>query len=484
MDYIFNNMKYPDFTSSKVIVIGDIILDQYFCGDVHRISPEAPVPVVMINEKTTSLGGAGNVAINLKGLECGHVLIGVIGNDINGIILSDILTKKKIQNRITIIQHYPTITKTRVISQGQQIVRLDEEEISMVNDMYRGKLLIHFDECLQDTTGVIISDYGKGLIDPDVTKHVITQCNSKEIPVFVDPKGDEWERYNGAFCITPNTAEFNLVEPFVENDITPLYEKSKIVMDRYNIENILLTRGSEGMILFNKHQPPIYIKSEAKEVYDVSGAGDTVIAFMASAFGSGLSMEKSAEIANIAAGIVIGKQGTKPIEQLELKQTLLNNSIKNTKKIINKEQGIEKIKEWRDVGNTIVFTNGCFDIIHVGHIKLIHEAANTGDKLIIGLNSDHSIKKLKGENRPIVNENERAAILSNIEGVDMVVLFNEETPIELITSFQPDVIVKGGDYVPKTVVGNEIVKSVIIIPLLDGSSTTDVIKTIKERESK
>lgn len=470
-------MMYPDFSNTKVIVIGDIILDQYFCGDVHRISPEAPVPVVTINEKTTSLGGAGNVAVNLKNIECGHVLIGVIGNDMNGIVLSDILQKNNIENHMITIQRYPTITKTRVISQGQQIVRLDEEDISMINEIYRSKLLSYFDECLPNTTGVIISDYGKGLIDPDVTRHIITQCNSENIPVFVDPKGNTWDHYNGAFCITPNIMEFNQIEPFMEDT----HEKSKILLDKHNLKNILLTRGSEGMILFSIKQEPIYIKSEVKEVYDVSGAGDTVIAFMASSFGSGMSMEKSAEIANIAAGIVVGKQGTKPIEQIELKQIFLNNNEENIRRIVSREQAIEKIKEWKKNGDTIVGTTGCFDILHVGHIKLIHTAIDSGDRLVIGLNSDSSIKKLKGESRPIISENERANILSNINGVDLVVIYDEETSFDFITSIEPDVIVKGSDHRPITKVGNEM-KDVTLVSL-DGNSTTNIINTIKKGES-
>ena len=479
VDFI-DNMKYPDFTNSKIIVIGDIILDQYFCGNVHRISPEAPVPIVLINKKTMNLGGAANVTMNLKGVGVNHILMGAIGDDANGIVLSDILNKNGIICGIVVVQGYPTITKTRVVSQGQQIVRLDEEQISKICDGNRKRVLQHFDENLPGTTGVIVSDYGKGLINSTITRHVIDKCNDGNIPVFIDPKDTSWTKYANAFCITPNIKEFSLIEPFI-NDLN---EKSKIILDRYNFEYILLTRGPEGMTLFNRQHEPIHIKSNAREVFDVSGAGDTVIAFMASAFSTGMSMEKSAEIANIAAGIVVSKRGTKPIEQIELKQIFLSNSENSIKKIVSKEQAVERIEEWRSIGNTIVFTNGCFDIIHVGHIKLIHEAAKSGDRLIIGINSDNSVKRIKGESRPIIKEEERAAILSNIKDVDLIVIFDEETPFDIISTLTPDVIVKGGDWTVETVVGNELVKKVVIVPIVNDNSTTNVIKSIKESNCK
>jgi D-beta-D-heptose 7-phosphate kinase/D-beta-D-heptose 1-phosphate adenosyltransferase len=475
-------IPYPDFSDAKVIVLGDIILDRYFWGAVHRISPEAPVPVVTIDKKTMNLGGAGNVAMNLKGLGCRHVLLGLAGDDANGASLSSILRQEGIQNHLVTIQNHPTTTKTRIIGQGQQVVRLDEEKQPRINDTHRNQLFKYFDETLPGATGVILSDYGKGLIVPEIAEHVITRCRSKKIPLFIDPKNTSWETYHDAFCITPNTAEFNLIEPFPEDDESLLYEKAKTVLNRYGLEYLLLTRGPKGMTLFHRQQPPVHIKAKAREIFDVSGAGDTVIAAITAAFGTGIPMEKAARIANTAAGIVIGKQGTRPVETLELKQMLSEKSTAGAEKIINKQRAAEKITEWRSAGNKIVFTNGCFDILHIGHIKLLHAAAAQGNRLIVGLNSDRSVNGLKGENRPVVPEDERAALLSSIDGVDLVVLFDEETPIDLIRLIQPDVIVKGGDYTPETVVGHDIVArrggTVVIVPLLDGISSTRVIESI------
>jgi D-beta-D-heptose 7-phosphate kinase/D-beta-D-heptose 1-phosphate adenosyltransferase len=475
-------IPYPDFTGAKLIVLGDIILDRYFWGDVHRISPEAPVPVVTIAQKTMNLGGSGNVAMNLKGLGCRHLLIGIAGDDANGAALNNILQHEDIPNRIVTIQNHPTTTKTRIIGQGQQVVRLDEEQRPKISQAIRDQVFKHFDEALSGVTGVILSDYGKGLVSSDVAGHVVKECRSKKIPLFIDPKGTFWERYHGAFCITPNTAEFKLIEPFQDGDETLLHEKAQTILKRYSLEYLLLTRGSKGMTLFHRQRPPVYIQARAREVFDVSGAGDTVIASLAAAFSVGLPMEIAAEIANTAAGIVIGKRGTQPVGRLELKHMLSEGGMEGITKIVSKRRAVEKIAAWRNAGKKIVFTNGCFDILHIGHIKLLHAAAGKGDKLIVGLNSDASVKRLKGKKRPIVPEEERATLLSGIKGIDLVVIFDEDTPLDLIRSVQPDVIVKGGDYTPETVVGHDIVEkrggSVVIVPLLDGISSTRVIESI------
>jgi D-beta-D-heptose 7-phosphate kinase/D-beta-D-heptose 1-phosphate adenosyltransferase len=475
----------PDFNNARIVVLGDIILDRYFWGDVHRISPEAPVPVVTVKtgQKTMNLGGAGNVAMNLKGLGCRHILMGIAGDDANGAALNTILKQEDIPSRIVTVPNHPTTTKTRIIAQGQQIVRLDEESKAAVSNSHRDQLFRQFDEALPGTTGVILSDYGKGLISPDVAGHVIQQCRSNKIPLFVDPKGPSWERYRGAGCITPNTAEFRLIQPFQEGDEALLHEKAQAVLKRFALTYLLLTRGPKGMTLFHRQQPPFYIRARAREVFDVSGAGDTVIASLAAAFSVGLTMEKAAEIANTSAGIVIAKRGTQPVSRLELKQALADSGMKSTAKIVTRQSAVEKIAAWRNTGKKIVFTNGCFDILHIGHIKLLHAAAAKGDRLIVGLNSDVSVKRLKGQKRPIVPEEERAALLSSIQGVDLVVIFDEETPVDLIRAFQPDVIVKGGDYTPETVVGHDIVEArggiVVIVPLIGGISTTKVVKSIR-----
>ncbi len=473
----------PDFSSRTIVVIGDVMLDQYFWGDVERISPEAPVPVVKVHKKTTSLGGGGNVAMNLKGLKSGHRLIGLRGFDENGKHLAAILDKEAIQHSLATIQTHPTTTKTRILSQGQQLIRLDEERSQSIDEQAVDTLFNILDDCLDTAAGVIISDYGKGIFKSNAAQRIIHRCRSLNIPVFVDPKGHDWGRYKGATCITPNSAEFNLVASFDEFDDSTLEKQAKKTIEQLNLQYILMTRGARGMSLFRAHHPAVHISTEAQEVFDVSGAGDTVIATLAAAFCSGMQMQNAARLANTAAGIVVGKIGTKPIIHTELKQALSDQAFTGAAKSVDVGRAAEIVKEWRKDGQRVVFTNGCFDILHVGHIQLLHAAAAQGDRLIIGLNSDSSVKILKGESRPVVSEMERAALLSSIRGVDLVVMFDEETPIELIRRFTPDVLVKGGDYTPETVVGHEVVEQsngrVVIVPLVDGVSTTKVIASIQ-----
>ena len=474
--------RLPDFSKQTIIVIGDVMLDQYFWGDVDRISPEAPVPVVKVNKKTTSLGGAGNVAMNLKGLNCGHQLIGLRGLDGNGDHLIAILEKEAIDHSLDTIQTHPTTTKTRILGQGQQLIRLDEERTLGIDGQDVDRLLHILDSCLEKAAGVIISDYGKGIFKSDAAQRVIERCRPLNIPVFVDPKGHDWERYKGATCITPNTVEFNLVAPFDEYDESTLEKQARKALEQFDLQYILMTRGAKGMSLFSAHQATVHISTEAQEVFDVSGAGDTVIATLTAAFCSGMGMQRAAGLANTAAGVVVGKIGTKPILSTELTQALAENAFRGAAKCVELGQAADMVAAWRRDGRRVVFTNGCFDILHVGHIKLLQAAAALGDRLVVGLNSDHSVKILKGDSRPVVPEKERAALLSNIKGIDLVVLFDEETPFELIRRLVPDVLVKGGDYTPETVVGRDVVEQaggqVVIIPLLEGVSSSTIIRTV------
>jgi D-beta-D-heptose 7-phosphate kinase/D-beta-D-heptose 1-phosphate adenosyltransferase len=423
--------------------------------------------------------------MNLKGLHCSHRLIGLKGLDAHGDHLSRILEKEAIDHHLITTQSHPTTTKTRVLGQGQQLLRLDEERTSEIERESADKLMHAVDACLGRADALIISDYGKGVFKSDVAQRIIACCQSRDIPVFVDPKGRGWERYSNATCITPNTAEFNLISPFPEYDDTALEQQARSVIERFNLQHVLMTRGARGMSLFSTECDPVHISTEAQEVFDVSGAGDTVIATLAAAYGSGMDLPDAARLANTAAGIVVGKIGTRPVMASELKQALMSRALTNASKCVGIDRAADLVKAWRNDGRRVVFTNGCFDILHVGHIKLLHAAAAYGDRLIIGLNSDSSVKRLKGDSRPVVPENERAALLASIRGVDLVVLFDEETPIRLIRRFKPDVLVKGGDYVPATVVGHEIVEQaggqVVIVPLVDGVSTTKVIESMRGR---
>jgi D-beta-D-heptose 7-phosphate kinase / D-beta-D-heptose 1-phosphate adenosyltransferase len=471
---------YPDFSKTAILVIGDVMLDRYCWGEVERISPEAPVPVVRIRQRTQTPGGAGNVALNLSGLGCRCFLMGVCGNDRDGDVLISLFDKTNIATRFIRADGRLTTAKTRIIGRGQQLLRMDEEETGpLTQDVYE-RIYAAFEERVGHVQGVIISDYGKGIFQHDLAQRIIQICRQKQIPVFVDPKGEDWERYQGATCITPNSAEFKLAAPGLTDDELSLSHEAQRVIKQCDLSCLLVTRGPKGMSLFRKDQAVCHIVSEAREIYDVSGAGDTVIAVLALAVGAGMGIEHAARLANLAAGVVVGKMGTQPILEKELERAFYGKVIESVNKIFSPEEAGKFIAQWRNQGQSVVFTNGCFDILHIGHIKLLHAAAMEGDKLVVGLNSDASIKKLKGQLRPVMGEEERSAILSSLKCVDMVVVFSEETPIELIRAFQPDVIVKGGDYSPGTVVGHDIVEKkggrVVIFPIVEGFSTTRVIE--------
>jgi D-beta-D-heptose 7-phosphate kinase/D-beta-D-heptose 1-phosphate adenosyltransferase len=481
-------MKYhPDFSKCLVIVIGDIMLDRYYFGEVERISPEAPVPVVRVTQKTRRLGGAGNVILNLLGLACPAVLLGTVGDDSQGQYLTDILVNKDIRHHLVVCPGQPTTTKTRIMGQGQQLLRLDEEKPAALTEPARAELLHHLDKYLPRAGAVVLSDYAKGMFLGDLAQQVIARCKVQQTPVFVDPKGSGWQRYQGATCITPNEAELNRVAPFAKHDNGQLADQAHRVIDRYALLSLMVTRGPRGISLFTGKEPGFHIPTKAQEVFDVSGAGDTVIATLAAGVACGMTLAAAAELANAAAGVVVGKVGTHPIQAVELKNALMGKEITGMEKIVNRNQAAETADRWRREGKRVVFTNGCFDILHIGHMKLLRSAADQGDKLIVGVNSDASVKRLKGETRPIMPEEERAALLSNIESVDLVVLFSEDTPIELIRRIRPDILVKGGDYTPETVVGRREVESwggrVAIVPIVKGVSTTQVIRQVQEKNN-
>ena len=475
-----------DFSQSKIIVVGDVMLDLYYWGEVSRISPEAPVPVVRIKNKTRTLGGAGNVALNLMGIQCQTYLLGIKGKDMAGQWLSSILERKNIPHLLVQDENHSTTTKTRIVGQGQQLLRLDEETLRALSEDARSKMLEHFEQILPNAGAVILSDYGKGVLLGDMAQAIIKPCIKRGIPVFVDPKGDQWQRYHGATCITPNLSEFLLFSGCTNaDDVDEMERCARAVIEQLGLTYLMITKGPQGMSLFGRDVSPMHIPTEAREVFDVSGAGDTVIATLAAAYSLGISMSEAARLTNIAAGVVVGKLGTQPIQSIDLKSALWDKNNIGGKKICSSDEAQNIILNWRREGKKIVFTNGCFDILHIGHIKLLHTAASEGDKLVVGLNSDASVRGLKGESRPIMAEDERAALLASLKCVDLVVIFEESTPLALIEKFRPDILVKGKDYTPETVVGGDRVEGwggkVVLAPLLKGVSTTKVIEQVKTR---
>lgn len=464
----------------NVLVIGDVVLDKYIHGNVSRVSPEAPVPVLKPQSEEVRLGGAANVASNVSSLGSKVFLQGVVGKDGNAKELKALAKDKKIKSSF-VASLSPTITKLRLLASKQQLIRIDSEEEFSDQDWKSTK--INFNKNISSTkaTALIISDYGKGTLK-DIP-YLIKEAKKKGVFVLVDPKGQDFSKYKGASIITPNYSEFVTAVGKVSSD-SDLTKKAKKLLSDLKLQALLITRGSEGMTLIQKNKSGIKrddFPTEAQDVFDVSGAGDTVIASLASAISSGFDLANSVKLANIAAGIVVGKSGTATPTLSELKNSFYsqdNLSKAEVKKLCQQSQK-DSMK--------VVFTNGCFDVLHAGHVTYLQAAKKLGDKLVVGLNSDSSVKKLKGKERPINSLEERMTILKALECVDWVVPFTEETPLNLIKYLKPNVLVKGADYKTEDIVGSNFVLKnkgeVKTIPLVEGLSTTKKIQKIKNDPS-
>lgn len=467
-----------------VLVIGDVMLDRYLMGNVNRISPEAPVPVVLLNKSEARAGGAANVAANLSGLGLSAHIIGCIANDDAGHSLKRLMHESGIDTaHLMVSDQRPTVSKTRVMSGNQQIVRIDEESISTFSNTETELLLKQVTQALHTKPAIVIlSDYAKGLLSAEACQAIITLCKQLRIPVIADPKGRDYSKYHGASALTPNkkeTAEACGV-PFHETET--LLQAAKQLKDQLALDFLAVTRGEEGISFIDDGHIQ-HIPATAKQVFDVSGAGDTVIATLAAGLVHGLNPHDALQLANIAAGIVVGKVGTVPVSQAELLKTLISEDGQSQiDKICDRTQLTNLVNDWRSHGQKIVFTNGCFDLLHAGHVTYLEAAKKSGDKLILGLNTDRSVSALKGPTRPVVHEGDRARVLAALASVDAVILFDEDTPLALIDLIRPDVIVKGDDYTEAQVVGGKEVKSwggtVKLIPLVQGRSTSNIIKKL------
>lgn len=464
----------------RVLVIGDVMLDTYHIGDVKRISPEAPVPIVRIKNTYSVLGGAANVARNLLGLGCSPYVIGLLGNDNNGKTMQEMFADLAIRNEMFVTEH-PTITKTRVIGNSQQVVRLDfETENECLSEETEQKLLNAVQRALPEVDIVVISDYGKGVCNDVICQHVIAASKQQGKKVIIDPKGTNWEKYRSATIITPNLKELSAVSGTeVKNEDEAIHHAADNILKEYSLASLLVTRSEKGMSYI---APEGFqdIPTEAREVYDVSGAGDTVVATLAAALAAGMPTIDAIYLANKAAGIVVGKMGTSPILFKELQAELQIGKPDN--KLIPISELADTIKQLRAQEHRIVFTNGCFDILHKGHVFYLQKAKRMGDVLIVGVNSDSSVKRLKGESRPINDESARSAVLAALEAVDYVVIFTEDTPLNIIKIVAPDVLVKGGDYAIENIVGREYAKETVTIPFVDGYSTTNTIHAISKEK--
>lgn len=479
----------PRLKQAKILVIGDLMLDCYHWGDVYRISPEAPVPVVRVNEKTFSLGGAGNVAANLAGLGCNATVIGLIGRDEAADRIRNMLATMGVESGCLDDTGRPTISKTRIMASKQQVVRLDEEDGRAIDAATVQRLLESADRILPRVDAVVVSDYGKGMFaSGTLVQQLIAACRKRALPVFIDPKGKDWQRYAGATCITPNTAEIERVVDAPVKAREELIPAAGRIRTQLDLDWLLVTRGARGMALFGEQDDPVMIGARSREVFDVSGAGDTVIATLAACVAGKMAFGDAAAVANAAAGVVVGKLGTQPVKWPELEAVLREDRQSEPAstmwKVADGEEAVSRLTRWRQADQRIVFTNGCFDLLHPGHVSLLHQARKRGDRLVVGLNTDASIQRLKGPQRPILPGADRAAILSALEDVDMVVFFDEDTPLNLIGRLKPDILVKGADYRIEDVVGRDLVEAyggrVRLVEILEGHSTTAIARKIYE----
>uniref|UniRef100_UPI004047C6BB D-glycero-beta-D-manno-heptose-7-phosphate kinase n=1 Tax=Aliarcobacter sp. TaxID=2321116 RepID=UPI004047C6BB len=467
----------------RILVIGDLMIDHYLWGKCERISPEAPVQVVNIDKESSVLGGAGNVINNLRALGSKVDVLSVVGDDLVANELEVLLKDIEVQSNMLIIEkNRKTSKKSRLIASQQQVLRYDNESIEDISNISEEEIINKLNTNILNYDVIILSDYGKGVLTTKLTQEIISISNENKIKVFVDPKGKDYSKYKGAYTLTPNKKEaIEATSINIKNDKT-LEEAIRKLKNECDLEVSLITLSESGIAIFDDN---LRIKpTVAREVYDVTGAGDTVIASIAFAIANDMKIDDAIQFANLAAGVVVGKIGsaTATLDEIYEYESSLNKS--NSSSHIKSFEEIETLaKKLHAKGKKIVFTNGCFDILHAGHVKYLEEAKSYGDILILGLNADSSVKKLKGPTRPINNQDDRAYILASLESVDYVVIFEEETPYELIKLVQPHILVKGGDYEGKDVVGQDIAQELRLVQFVDGKSTTKIIQRIQNNET-
>lgn len=469
----------PEFNLANVLVVGDIMLDRYWYGGTNRISPEAPVPIVKIDSLEERPGGAANVALNITSLGGKARLIGLTGMDEPAKVLDEQLTNRHVHCDFVSVSTHPTITKLRVLSRNQQLIRIDFEE--GFNNVDHTPILERIDIALTTSKVMVLSDYAKGALT--AVQEMIKQARKVNVPILVDPKGTDFERYRGVTLLTPNMSEFEAVVGTCKTE-EEIIEKGSQLIKQYDLKALLVTRSEKGMTLIQLDKPVYHLPTQAKEVFDVTGAGDTVIATLAASLAAGQSLEESCYLANAAAGVVVGKLGTSTVSQVELSNAIRARADDGFG-VMTEDELKEEIRKARLRGEKIVMTNGCFDILHAGHVSYLANARKLGDRLIVAVNSDTSVKQLKGESRPINPLMQRMIVLGALDSVDWVVPFEEETPQRLIASILPDVLVKGGDYKPEDIAGGkEVIEAGGVVKVLnfeDGCSTTNIIDKIKRK---
>lgn len=468
----------PEFSQADVLVIGDVMLDRYWHGPAQRISPEAPVPVIKVETIEERPGGAANVAMNVAALGARVSLVGLTGDDEAAAQLYQALSYVGADCDFVQIPSHPTITKLRILSRNQQLIRLDFEEPFSPADAVLIRQKMQFK--VKNAGAVVLSDYAKGALN-DV-QALISIAKDAGVPVVIDPKGTDFERYRGATLLTPNLLEFEAVAGKC-NDEQQLVERAMWLLQEYELSAVLVTRSEHGMSLIQPHKTPLHLPTQAQEVFDVTGAGDTVIGVLASALASHLSLEEACYLANSAAGVVVGKLGTSTVTPAELSKAIHARPNDNFG-CISEDILEEQVRQARLRGEKIVMTNGCFDILHAGHVSYLANARKLGDRLIIAVNSDSSTRRLKGASRPINTLNNRMQVLAALDSVDWVVAFEEDTPARIIERILPNLLVKGGDYLPEQVAGATAVLAnggaVRILNFEEGISTSKIIERMTQ----
>ena len=453
------------------------MLDRYLFGSTGRISPEAPVPIVHVQETDDRPGGAANVAVNLASLGVTTRLVGVVGKDDAGESLQSILKSRGIHCDFHCVEDRPTITKTRVQSRGQQLIRLDQENAAA---MPGDAVVDVLKKSIKDAGAVVLSDYGKGALADVAT--MIAVCREAGVPVLVDPKGEDFEKYRGASLITPNQSEFEAVVGVCDTEVE-LVGRARKMLDDLGMQALLITRSEKGMLLLEADMEPVFLRAQAREVFDVTGAGDTVIATLAGAIASGQDLASAAALANIAAGLVVRKIGVATVTPGEISISLHQRG-QGGRGLAGPEELKLMVAESRDRGERIIMTNGCFDVLHAGHVSYLEEAKGLGDRLIVAVNDDASVRRLKGESRPVNKLEDRLLVLAGLAAVDWVVPFSDDTPASLIAELLPDVLVKGGDYNPDDIAGaRDVLKNggeVRVLAFRDGHSSSRIIDKLRD----
>lgn len=469
------------FGSARVLVVGDLMLDRFVTGAVERISPEAPIPVLRVEDDTAMLGGAGNVLRNLAALGAACRFVGIVGEDDAGAEVRALLAEHPtVGSELVVEPGRRTSIKTRFLAGAQQMLRADREDTSPIAASTRQAILETVGRALGECDLVVLSDYGKGVLGDGTAALIIAAAREAGRRVVVDPKGTDYGRYRGAHLLTPNRAELAQATGMSAGGDADIVAAARALIAECGVEAVLATRSRDGMTLVSAADAH-HLPTEAREVFDVSGAGDTVIATVAAALAVGADLTQAARLANVAAGVVVGKVGTAAAYAAEVVAALHRQDLSGAEaKVMTLPQALDRIAVWRRTGRTVGFTNGCFDLLHPGHVALLGKARTACDRLVVGLNSDASVERLKGPGRPIQPEAARAAVLASLASVDLVVMFGEDTPLALIEAVRPDVLVKGADYTVETVVGADVVQAnggrVLLIELEPGHSTTATIE--------